>query len=412
MPKKIKPITIKGVCVIRYIPKTNNYEVDAGLKLGGPRKHRVRCATKQEALTYADLLKTRIKNHGLSGFKLTSEQQHDAEKALKIARPLDVSLEDALKFYAQYHQQPGAEMTFEDLVTDFRNKLDDDRAKGEGVKDRTYQDYKYRHQRLADEFGDIALISFHHEKHWLPLSRKLGTASRRFENHLRILFNHAVENGYLQVTPIKGKLSKPAKLNKPSILREEQWRQLLLTAIQTDKDLDLLCYVVLTLYMGLRPQSEVPNLSWESINFKTKKLFIADDQTGKSDLGRTLEIPDCAINLLKMCKRQKGLIIESNYQHKKNWTRLRELAGFIVKDKSGNTIRNDWEHDVARHTAGTMVYAKTQSKEKVRSFLGHTNDVTMRHYVNHGESIDEEAERFFSFTAPLPESQRLKIKTA
>ena len=52
-----------------------------------------------------------------------------------------------------------------------------------------------------------------------------------------------------------------------------------------------------------------------------------------------------------------------------------------------------------------MLYAKTQSKETVRTFLGHTNDDTMMHYVNHGESIDEEAERFYSFTAPLPNSE-------
>jgi hypothetical protein len=88
------------------------------------------------------------------------------------------------------------------------------------------------------------------------------------------------------------------------------------------------------------------------------------------------------------------------------------MAGFIVRDESGQTIRNDWKHDVARHTAGTMVYAKTQSKEKVRSFLGHTNDVTMRHYVNHGESIDEESERFFSFTAPLPDQIDEEVKSA
>jgi len=31
--------------------------------------------------------------------------------------------------------------------------------------------------------------------------------------------------------------------------------------------------------------------------------------------------------------------------------------------------------------------------------------VTMRYYVNHGESIDEEAERFYAFTAPLPNSE-------
>ncbi len=59
-----------------------------------------------------------------------------------------------------------------------------------------------------------------------------------------------------------------------------------------------------------------------------------------------------------------------------------------------------------------MVYAETQSKEAVRAFLGHTNDVTMRHYVNHGESIEEEAERFFSFTAPLPSSSESKIMSA
>ena len=35
-----------------------------------------------------------------------------------------------------------------------------------------------------------------------------------------------------------GKLSAP-KLQKPKILREDQWRQLILTAVATDEDLDL-----------------------------------------------------------------------------------------------------------------------------------------------------------------------------
>ena len=94
-----------------------------------------------------------------------------------------------------------------------------------------------------------------------------------------------------------GKLSAP-KLQKPKILREDQWRQLILTAVATDEDLDLLSYVILTLYMGLRPESEVKRIGWKNINFKTGKLFIADDETGKSDLGRTLEIPRSALDLL------------------------------------------------------------------------------------------------------------------
>jgi integrase len=208
-----------------------------------------------------------------------------------------------------------------------------------------------------------------------------------------------------------GKLA-PKKINSPKILREDEWRQLLLTAIETDSTLDLLGYVVLTLYMGLRPESEVKRISWKNINFKTGKLFIADDETGKSNLGRTLEIPKAAMDLLARSKRKKGRIIESDYEHRKNWDELREKAGFNIRDKTGKIVKNKWVADIARHTAGTMVYAKTQSKEAVRTFLGHTNDVTMRHYVNHGENLDEEAERFYSFSAPLHSPAESKIKLA
>ena len=206
-----------------------------------------------------------------------------------------------------------------------------------------------------------------------------------------------------------GKLSDAPLLNKPAILSEDQWRHLLLSAIATDKELGLLGYVVLILYMGLRPDSEVPLLNWSNINLKTQRLFIGDDQTGKSFLGRTLKIPEAALSLFKLCKNRKGAISKSKSKHRKNWEKLRELAGFIVKSQDGKIIRNDWIPDIARHTAGTMVYAQTQSKEEVKSFLGHTNDVTMRYYVNHGESVEEEAVRFFSFTAALPESKMLKI---
>ena len=112
------------------------------------------------------------------------------------------------------------------------------------------------------------------------------------------------------------------------------------------------------------------------------------------------------MDLLSRCKRKKGRIITSDYKHRRNWDKLREKAGFIVRNKKGQIAKNHWVADIARHTAGTMVYAKTRSKEEaVSSFLGHTNDVTMRYYVNHGESLDEEAERFYSFSAPLPDTR-------
>jgi integrase len=408
MPRK--KIKDKEWPVIRYHKPRNSWVVDAGTKISPPdpktgSKKRLReyYTDKKDAEARAELLRIELKNHGISGFKLTQEQQIDAEKALKIIKPFDVSITDAVKFYAEYHKLEGAEMTFTDLVDDFRKTLDQDREKGEGVADRTYKDYESRHNRLKEEFSNIKLISFSHKKNWGKLSRKLGKSSRRYENHIRILFNYAVEKEYLKQSPMKGKLSKAPKLKKPAILREDQWRQLLLTAIETDSDLDLLSYVVLILYMGLRPESEVKRIGWKNINFKTRKLFIADEETGKSDLGRTLEIPKVALELLFRSSRKNGKIIKSDSKHRRNWDELREKAGLIIKDQDSKSIKNDWVADIARHTAGSMVYAKTQSKEAVRAFLGHTNEVTMRYYVNHGESIDEEAERFYAFTAPLTE---------
>ena len=157
------------------------------------------------------------------------------------------------------------------------------------------------------------VIAFSHTEHWEAFSRKLVESSRtdtsktdptrRYENHLRILFNYAVERGYLNSSPMIGKLA-PKKINSPKILREDEWRQLLLTAIETDSTLDLLGYVVLTLYMGLRPESEVKRIRWKNINFKTGKLFIADDETERAT-SRTLEIQKVAMDLLVRSKRKK-----------------------------------------------------------------------------------------------------------
>jgi integrase len=381
---------------IRYHKPRKSWMVDAGTRVSEKRIRKY-FKGRAEAEVYSDQLRVKLKNQGISGFSLSKGEHVDAEIALKLLQPLGSSLTEAAKFFAEYHNLKGADMTFADLVGDYRLKLETNRGKGEGVADRTFKDYQSRHGRLADEFGSLNLIEFSHINHWEPFSRKLGKSSRRYENHLRILFNHAVERGYLKSSPMIGKLSDAPILNKPVILQEAQWRQLLLTAVETDAELDLLCYVVLILYMGLRPESEVEHLTWTNINFKTKKLFIGDEQTGKSYLGRTLEIPTAAINLLSRCERKKGKVVQSKYEHRKNWLSLREQAGLIVRDDKGERIKNDWIPDIARHTAGTMVYAKTQSKEAVKTFLGHTNDVTMRNYVNHGDSMDCEADRFYAF---------------
>ena len=106
--RKKKTVTIDGVCVIRHKPKNDKWELDAGLKLGGTKKYRRTFATLDLAKIKAEQLKTKLKNEGIKGFSLTRDEQIDAEKALKLAKPIDVSLTDAVKFYVEHHKLKGA----------------------------------------------------------------------------------------------------------------------------------------------------------------------------------------------------------------------------------------------------------------------------------------------------------------
>ena len=51
---------------------------------------------------------------------------------------------------------------------------------------------------------------------------------------------------------------------------------------------------------------------------------------------------------------------------------------------------------------------KHKVRNKFKQFLGHTNLSTMRYYVNHAESICDEAKSFYAFTIDDGKEQRAK----
>ena len=82
--KRQNKVVIEGVCIIRHVAKNDKWEVDAGLKLGGTKKHRKRFKSKERGTaSLVNNLKVKLRNQGTSAFKLTTAQQVDAEQALK-----------------------------------------------------------------------------------------------------------------------------------------------------------------------------------------------------------------------------------------------------------------------------------------------------------------------------------------
>ena len=398
MKKKHNSIFIKGVCTIRHIAKNDKWEVDAGLKLGGTKKRRKRFKSKEEALTYSELLKSKLRNEGISAFKLTAAQQVDAEQALKVLKETKfTTLLQAVEFTRKFAGQNLSDITINELVNEFRIMKESERDRGlRGASEATLQEYKYRHGLLSDQFGEMLVREFS-EDDFKPLF-----ASKNYSPNLlskaKTLFNFAVKKGYIPENPIK--LEPPKKkTTDPKVFRDQDWRKFILTALHTHDyefskgyKVELFPYVALGMWCGLRPTAELLRLDWKDIHLDDDKPQVFIHPGWKVKHGRWVDIPPCAVALLKSFKQRSGVVVSP-----KN---LRRRLDYL-KEEAG--VTDSWVSDIMRHTFASMHYGLHGDKNGIANQLGHASLDVLDHYINNGKRMRESAKEFFSFTAPLPD---------
>ena len=390
-PAKNKRLSAKGEFpTIRYLAARDKFEVDAGTRLGGTKKYRRWFKTEAEARGHADSLKIRLKNEGLGGFKLSREAQIDAEKALKILGDRG-TLEQACKFFIRYLGEDGCNLNIKQLVNEFLEHKERQQLLGEkGAKQRTINDYKHRLGLHVVRFQNVPINEFR-EKEFEDWLIERGTDSRGLTRTTKALFTYAVEKKYIPEHPITKKTPLPV-IGSPSILEEAQWQSLVATALSSQdhknsergEKIDLLAWVVLGLWCGLRPEAEMSRLDWTDVNIEDGFVNVHDNW--KVKLGRHVTIPEAAKLLLNKCKRKKGPIV-SPKNFRKRWEWLRKEAGVYA----------DWDDDIMRHTYASLHYAHYKNKQQVINELGHCDESMLRHYINHGAKMRKQAEAFFSF---------------
>lgn len=398
--KKQNSVVIEGVCTIRHIAKNDKWEVDAGLKLGGTKKHRKRFKTKDEALAYADLLKTKLHNQGTNAFKLTTAQQVDAEQALKALKETKfTTLLQAVEFTKRFASKHLSDITITELVNEFREMKESERTRDlRGASDATIHEYKYRHGLLANNFGDMLVREFT-EDDFKPLFAKKNY-SPNLLSKTKTLFNYAVKKGLIPENPIK--LDPPKKkATQPRVFSDKDWRNFALTAIHTQdhtfskgEPVELMAYVILGLWCGLRPKAEIERLDWNDIHLDEDKPSVYIHPDWKVKHSRWVDIPSCAVELLHRCRKSSGKVV--------NPKNLRRRLGWL-KEEAG--VSESWSSDIMRHTFASMHYGSHGDKNGIANQLGHVSQGVLDHYINNGKRMRERANEFFSFTAPLPNSK-------
>lgn len=420
---KKKRETIKhphtDIASITYIPdkkSESKYEIRVRKKYSSTGKaKRYYKKTQAEAKEFINLLANEKKDFGSHALKqFPPEKRLDAAKAFEILEDTGFeSLTDAMIHLKELRkgEEGKSPITISEIIEEKIADIEEKNSmNAKGGSERTLQEYHYRGRKvLGGTFGAMRVADFDNDKHFKPLWEKEGK-SDHFLRICKAIFNHCIKKHkgkIIKECPITEEKFKKNRNEGPAIFKSDEWRRLILSAIATeDKEYckgntyQFTAWAVLGLWCGLRPDSELRHLDWKDVDLERKRVWVWSHKTHK---GRWVEIPDCAVGVLKKVERKSGLVVKGRNYHKRVQN-LKAMAGV------GKPV---WKPDIMRHTFASMHWAKYQEEGKLISLLGHKDDDLLNHYRRFEKNLRDQAEEFWNFTPPSGSpkggTQELKI---
>lgn len=184
----------------------------------------------------------------------------------------------------------------------------------------------------------------------------------------------------------------------PQFLAPEEATDLLRAARDTN-DSELLAYVAIALFGGLRPDSELKRLTWRGVNFEDGEIQVPKGKTG---VARTVKASANLMQFLGTCDRRKPIIPKGNFQRK--FAAVKRAAGFKggVSDSKrlmaieAEPYRKPWIPDITRHSYITYHVRQHGDIYQTATAAGNSPGVIKAHYE--GAAKGSEATAFWGIT--------------
>lgn len=157
---------------------------------------------------------------------------------------------------------------------------------------------------------------------------------------------------------------------------------------------DLLAYVALGLFAGIRPE-ELARLHWDAIDLEEGHVVIA----GRHAKTRSRRVVDLAPNArawLAVCRPEQrdSPICPPNFR--KRWERLRRACGWAISEREPG---QPWPHDAMRHSFASYHYALHRNELLLQTQMGHSSGgMLFRHY--RALATRRQAEAFWRLSPP------------
>lgn len=342
--------------------------------------------TKSEALGECERLKARKDNFGNSLSAITPARIAEASEAYKLLdqRHAGDSLLAIIRQYLAQHDLRSQSISLATLFEEYVS------AKSHRTKKYLAEIKKARYpvQGLEDRLiCDIAPVELER-----ALSRLPGANRNAVMRYLRAMFNHGIKRGYLLDNPIL-KLDFAHRVRREvQTIPSDIVAKMLNHAIEND--LQLVPFLALGFFAGIRPDGELQRLEWSDIVFEEKTIVIRPE-VSKTNRRRFPKLSANAQAWLDAYKLRGGVMqgriipLTPSVLRKKRRANWSAAAGKKAK----------WIQQGMRHTFCSNWLALHKDVNELVLQSGHDSVDTMwRNY--HKGVTEKEAKKFWAIRSP------------
>jgi len=360
---RVRVVIIKGV---------ERYQTDSRRKGGGTRET---FSTAVEAIERAQKIAEEFEEHGSSAilpFQLRAMALRCSEHLGKFGK----SLEDATGFYIKHLEEEAKRANSATISALADQWLADKKSnKKRTLRADTIDDIKETSNLLKKLFPSAKIAEANQKQIETYLDGLLVTHRRKFnlKNRLGQFFNWARKKGYTAFNPCEG-IEIVVPSSDPQFLSVEDCKTLLELCERPAHE-DLLCYIAICLFAGLRP-TECALLRWEQIDFEERQITVLGS-TSKVKESRTVTIEPTLARWLTPRAKKSGFVTEPK-NFRPRFEKLKVASGYkIGKENPDGRV---WIDDGMRHSFATFWLARHNDRPHLAEQMGTGLKMIKKHY--------------------------------
>ena len=380
--------------------------------------------TKNECHAYLKYLEREYRNTDLS---ISNDDKRDfinAREALDRAGKSDLTVTDAIKKWLQHQPKINTNKTVAECWDEFM----DHKITVDQIKPDTVDSLHENAWKSLKPFLDLPITDFEQPNVRAKLRefiQRTWTNPTTRNHHMvktKEFFNYLVEldEAPLSRNPLPRKTGFNWKKHRkpPKIVTVEQTERILQVARETDEELGMFAFWIITLFLGCRPQSEMTLMTWDDIHLNEPDdsfLMVSDEsKTGQ----RRVEISPQVYEWLMLCDRSKpiykwgvarktGKPAPSMQWYKESRSLILLKAG-ILKQEMSKEEKKEWQ-DFQRHTCASCMWrAEDFRLATIVNQLGHGIETSKDYYLNTALS-KADAKRFWQIRPSTVSEKIVKI---